>query len=159
MRNRGFSYVEMVFAVAMLAMLAAVATPYLEKHIQRQKETELKQNLRQIRNAIDAYKAAYDAGKMLKNMGASGYPPDLEALVQGVVDASSVEKKKIYFLRRIPADPMYPIAKQQTVSAAQTWGLRSYESDAENPREGADVYDVYSLSGEVGLNGVPYREW
>jgi general secretion pathway protein G len=158
-RQGGFSYVEMVFAVAMLALLAAVAAPYLEKQIQRQKESELKQSLRQIRSAIDAYKAAYDGGAVLKTIGANGYPPNLEILVQGVTDISSPEKKVLYFLRRIPADPMFPSKGQQQVSPAATWGLRSYESDADSPREGVDVYDVYSLSTEVGLNGVPYREW
>ena len=72
MRPKGFSYVEMVFAVAMLAVLALAATPYLEKNIQRKKELELKQSLREIRTAIDAYKAAYDAGKMTKAIGDSG---------------------------------------------------------------------------------------
>lgn len=158
-QQKGFSYVEMVFAVAMLALLAAVAAPYMEKHIQRQKESELKQNLREIRTALDAYKAAYDAAKMIKTSGASGYPANLDVLVEGVTDVSSPDKKKLYFMRRIPADPMFPAMGQSQVSPAATWGVRSYESDAQNPREGADVYDVYSLSAEIGLNGVPYREW
>lgn len=161
----GFSYVEMVFAVAMLALLAAVATPYLEKNIQRKKETELRQNLRQIRSAIDEYKAAVDTGKIKKIIGDSGYPKSLEDLVIGVEDISDSNKKKLYFLRRIPADPMYPKTysnPQQLadeISPAETWGKRSYASDADNPREGSDVYDVYSLSAEVGNNGINYNQW
>ena len=83
-KNLGFSYVEMVFAVAMLALLAAVATPYLEKNIQRKKELELRQNLRQIRNAIDEYKEASDLGKIKKTIGETGYPRRLQDLVIGV---------------------------------------------------------------------------
>jgi general secretion pathway protein G len=164
-KYRGFSYVEMVFAVAMLALLAAVATPYLEKNIQRKKETELKQNLREIRTAIDSYKAAADAGKIQKRVGDSGYPPRLEDLVNGVDDISSPNKTKLRFLRKIPVDPMYsPISPTQTqnarpITAEATWGKRSYASDADYPREGEDVYDVYSTSTQIGNNGVPYAQW
>lgn len=161
-RLNGFSYVEMVFAVAMLALLATAATPYLEKNIQRKKETELKQNLREIRMAIDAYKLAYDQGKLAKVVGESGYPKQLEDLVNGVEDVTDPEKKKIRFLRRIPVDPMYIHQSSRTVIAlnpADTWGKRSYDSDADAPREGRDVFDVYSYSTELGLNGVPYAQW
>lgn len=160
-KARGFSYVEMVFAVAMLALLAAVATPYLEKSIQRKKESELKQNLRDIRTAIDAYKDAADAGKFFKRVGDTGYPYRLQDLVDGVEDITDVNKKKLRFLRQIPADPMYPIANQmdRTVNAADTWGKRSYASDADSPREGEDVYDVYSNSTAIGNNGVAYAKW
>jgi general secretion pathway protein G len=161
-KTRGFSYVEMVFSVAMLALLAAIATPYLEKNIQRKKETELRQNLRQIRMAIDSYKAAADAGKIKKAVGDSGYPPSLESLVDGVEDVSSPNKQKLYFIRRIPADPMFAINQQspeRAISPADTWGKSSYASDADYPREGADVYDVYSLSTDIANNGVAYRDW
>lgn len=163
LRTRGFSYIEMVFSVAMLALLAAVATPYLEKNMQRKKETELRQNLRQIRMAIDSYKTAADAGKIKRAVGDSGYPPSLESLVEGVEDISSPNKQKLYFIRRIPADPMYPLAHNQAapgaVNPADTWGKRSYASDADYPLEGADVYDVYSLSTDIAINGVAYSDW
>ena len=161
-KTRGFSYIEMVFSVAMLALLAAVATPYLEKNIQRKKETELRQNLRQIRTAIDAYKAAADAGKIKRAVGDSGYPPSLEILAEGVDDITSPNKQKLYFIRRIPADPLFPLnnqAAESTINPADTWGKRSYASDADYPREGADVYDVYSLSTDIAINGVAYRDW
>lgn len=164
-RMLGFSYVEMVFAVAMLAMLAAVATPYLEKHQQRKKETELKQSLREIRTAIDAYKAAYDKGKFTKLAGESGYPKQLEDLVNGVEDVTDPQKKKLRFLRRIPIDPMYARIlnsindPKNSVNPADTWGKRSYDSDADAPKEGRDVFDVYSHSPDIGLNGVPYAQW
>jgi general secretion pathway protein G len=165
-KEYGFSYVELVFVIAILALLAAVATPYLEKNIQRKKELELKQNLREIRIALDEYKTAADQGKIQKAIGDSGYPHLLEDLVIGVNDMTDPQKKKLRFLRRLPSDPMYP--KSQTtnntspnneINSASTWGKRSYSSDSENPREGEDVYDVYSLSTEIGLNGVPYAKW
>jgi general secretion pathway protein G len=160
-KNKGFSYVEMVFAVAMLALLAAVATPYLEKNIQRKKETELKQSLRQIRNALDEYKAAADQGKISKAIGDSGYPRRLEDLVLGVDNITDPQKKKLRFLRRVPADPMYPkgLSSDNSINPEDTWGKRSYDSDADNPREGSDVYDVYSLSPDIGMNGVAYAQW
>jgi general secretion pathway protein G len=158
---KGFSYVEMVFSVAMLALLAAVATPYLEKNIQRKKELEFRQNLRQIRTAIDEYKEASDQGKIKKSIGDSGYPHRLEDLVNGVDDITDPQKKKLRFLRRVPADPMYPknLQADKEINPEDTWGKRSYDSDADNPREGSDVYDVYSLSADIGMNGIAYGQW
>jgi general secretion pathway protein G len=146
----------MMIVVAILAVLASAAFPLAQVTAQRQREEELRLALRQIRNAIDTYKQAYDEGRMLKRAGASGYPRDLDELVKGVEDATTPEKKHIYFLRRLPRDPM---ATDASVPAAETWGLRSYASPPDAPMEGEDVYDVYSRSQAIGLNGVPYREW
>lgn len=159
--RNGFSYVELVFVIAILAVLAAVATPYLEKNIQRKKEIELKQNLRLIRTAIDEYKNSADQGKIRKSIGDTGYPHKLEDLVLGVEDITDPQKKKLRFLRRIPADPMYPknLSTKSDLAPEQTWGIRSYASDADNPREGDDVFDVYSLSKDTGLNGITYGQW
>ena len=164
---KGFSYIELIFAVAILALLATAATPYLEKTIQRKKEAELRENLRDIRTAIDAYKAASDAGKIAKNVGDSGYPKQLEDLASGVIDVSSPQKKKLRFLRSIPADPMFTanlayasdLNSSSGINAESTWGKRSYDSEVDSPREGADVFDVYSLNPQTGLNGVPYQQW
>ena len=163
----GFSYIELMVSIAILALLAGSATPYLEKTIQRKKEAELRQELRQIRNALDAYKLASDQGKIQLNVGDSGYPRRLEDLVNGVVDMSDPQKRRLRFLRRLPVDPMFaPSAGYGGGSSSSveqrpedTWGKRSYDSDAENPQEGADVFDVYSLSEQKGLNGIPYRLW
>ncbi len=163
-RQRGFSYVEIIIAATILALLAMAAVPYLDKTIQRKKEAELREDLREIRLAIDAYKVASDQGKIAKTLGDSGYPKRLEDLQDGVVDISDPQKKKLRFIRKIPPDPMYQAPMQSAGSQnkeypADTWGKRSYESDAEDPREGADVFDVYSLNSSAGLNGVPYRDW
>jgi general secretion pathway protein G len=152
----GFTLIELIITVAIIGLLAGIAVPTVELVAQRNKEQELRLALREIRKGIDAYKQAYDEGQMLKTVGGSGYPPDLQVLVDGVPNALDPDQHKTYFLRRIPRDPM---SSDPTLSAAQTWGLRSYESDADNPMEGKDVYDVYTLSSGTGLNGVPYRQW
>ena len=89
-------------------------------------------------------------------VGETGYPPDLYALVDGVEDARDPGRSMIYFLRRVPRDPYFP---DPSAPAEETWGLRSYASPPDAPRPGDDVFDVYSLSSRVGLNGVPYRDW
>ena len=152
---RGFTLIELVITVAIVALLASVAFPVAELAVKRSREQELRTALREIRSAIDAYKRAYDEGRIQRSPLATGYPPTLALLVDGVPDARQPDKKKIYFLRRLPADPMQPDAR----SPSDAWGKRSYASPPDRPEEGEDVFDVYSRSEGVGLNGRPYREW
>jgi len=155
-RASGFTLIELVITVAILGMLATMAMPLVELGSRRAKEQDLRTALREIRDAIDAYKTAVDAGKVVIEINESGYPPTLRALVEGVDDASNPEQRKIYFLRRVPRDPFFP---DPTVPAERSWGLRSYDSPPESPRQGDDVFDVYSHSRKAGLNGIPYRDW
>ncbi|BAN36614.1 N-terminal methylation site [Sulfuricella denitrificans skB26] len=149
----GFTLIELVVTVAIVAVLASGIMPMIEVTVQRNKEQELRVALMQIRNAIDAYKkAAIDD----RTVGASGYPKTLELLASGVEDIKSPTKAKIFFLRRIPRDPM---STDPSIPAAETWGKRSYASSAENPQEGNDVFDIYSLNTERGLNGISYKDW
>jgi general secretion pathway protein G len=146
----------MVITVAIVAVLALGLLPLTQLAAQRAKETELRAALRDIRSAIDAYKEASDTRRIARKADQSGYPPSLQALVEGVEDVRSADGRMIYFMRRIPRDPFFSDA---TVAAAETWGLRSYESPPDEPEPGDDVFDIYSLSSAVGLNGVPYRQW
>jgi general secretion pathway protein G len=138
-----------MITVAILGLLASVAVPLAEVTVQRGKETELRRSLRDIRDAIDAYKRASDDGAIEKSLDKSGYPPTLAALVEGAVDKRDPKGSRLYFLRRVLVDPI----------SGEDWGLRSYASPADAPQRGQDVFDVYSRSDEVGLNGIPYREW
>lgn len=155
-KHSGFTLIELLITVAIIALLASMAEPVTQLVVQRSKEQTLRTNLRKIRAAIDAYKQAADDGLIVKPIGASGYPPSLRALVQGVPDIKDPRRHLIYFLRRMPRDPLFP---ETSVPAEATWGLRSYASPPDDPQEGDDVYDVYSLSPGTGLNGVPYRQW
>jgi general secretion pathway protein G len=154
--RRGFTLIELLVTVTIVALLATIALPMTELTVQRGKEQALRHDLREIRRAIDAYKKTWDEGRIQKSLGDSGYPKSLEALAEGVEDFKSPKRSKIYFLRRIPRDPF---SKDSTSPPADTWGKRAYKSPPDDPQEGDDVYDVYTLSKGVGLNGVPYREW
>lgn len=152
--SRGFTLIELLVVMAVLGVLAMAAFPLAEVSVQRDREQELKRSLWQIRDAIDAYKRAVDAGLIAAPAGSPGYPPTLQALVVGVPDAKNAGQMQ-HFLRRVPRDPFAAMG----VPAEKSWGLRSFQSPANAPQPGDDVYDVYSLSDKVGLNGVPLRDW
>lgn len=157
MRARGFTLIELIVTVAIVALLATAAIPLGKMATQRLKEAELRTALRDLRTAIDAYKRAADEGRIEIKADASGYPATLDLLVAGVDDARDPEKaRKLYFMRRLPRDPFFP---DSSAAPAETWGLRSYASPPEDPQPGDDVYDIHSLSAGVGLNGVPYHDW
>jgi general secretion pathway protein G len=146
---KGFTLIELLIVVGIVALLASVAAPLAELSYQRGKEQDLRHALREIREAIDAYKRAADDGKIERTADASGYPPSLATLVEGVARKDTPQESKLYFLRRVPRDPM----------SGEDWGLRSYASPASDPQAGKDVFDVYSRSDDVGINKLPYKDW
>lgn len=152
----GFTLIEMMVTLAIIAVLATLVVPMAQISVQRSKEQELRLALREIRNAIDAYKRASDEGRLPRDSNSNGYPATLQVLVDGVADDKHPKRQKIRFLRRLPRDPMFPDA---SIDAEKTWGLRSYSSEAGDPKEGSDIYDIYSRSPLPGLNSVPYRVW
>jgi len=152
---RGFTLIELVTTVAIVAILASSAFPLARIAAQREKEQDLRLALRELRGAIDRYKQAADEHLIEKKSDASGYPPDLDVLVSGVDNIKQPDKPKLYFLRRLPRDPFAPA----DAKPADSWNKRSYDSPPEAPRPGKDVFDVFSRSEGVGLNGVPYRQW
>ncbi|MGE5467334.1 MAG: type II secretion system protein [Ignavibacteria bacterium] len=154
-RGSGFTLIELVVSLTILALFATLALPLQELAVKRGQEADLRAALREIRTAIDAYKQAVDDGRIVISAGQTGYPRDLMLLVKGVRDAKSPTGLPIHFLRRIPRDPF----ADPKLRPEETWGLRSYLSPYDDPRPGDDVFDVYSLSDGVGINGVPYREW
>jgi general secretion pathway protein G len=155
-RQRGFTLIELLVSLTLLALLASVAMPLSDLVSRRGKETELRQDLILIRGALDAYKRAADAGDIAKSVDESGYPPNLRVLVDGVENKRDSGGKKIYFLRRLPADPMCDCGSK---AAEDTWVARSYASSPESFSSGDDVYDIRSSSRKEGINGIPYDKW
>ena len=157
LRAFGFTLVELLITLAVLGVLSTLVIPMAQVSAQRDKERELRLALREMRIAIDAYKRASDEGRVRKAIGATGYPATLERLVDGEDDLSDpAKKRKLFFLRRVPRDPL---SDDPALGDARTWVKRSYTSEAAEPKEGDDVYDVSSASDAIGLNGVPYRRW
>ena len=146
---KGFTLIEMLICAAIVALLATIALPLAELAVQRDREQQLRSALRELRGAIDSYKRAADEGRIERKADRSGFPPNLAVLVEGVKDAKSPKDERIFFLRRLPRDPL----------TGEAWGLRSYASSHDSPQAGEDVYDVFTRSQAVGLNGVPYKQW
>lgn len=152
----GFSLIELLIVVAIMGVLASIGLPLAELSQQRAKEEDLRRSLREIRSALDSYKQLVSLGAIQRAADGSGYPPNLEVLADGIEDARSPQRAKLYLLRKLPRDPF---AHGEVTTAANTWNLRSYASSRDDPRPGKDVFDVHSKATGTGFNGVPYREW
>lgn len=154
-RNRGFTLIEMLVTLTIVAILAGAALPLAKIAVKRQKEIELKRNLRILREVFDVYKKMADEKKFEFDEDTEGYPANLDILVEGIEIKESEEGNEVIkihkFLRRIPKDPM---------TNSIEWGLRSYQDDLDsNVWGGENVYDVYTKSPGIALDGTKYREW
>lgn len=154
---KGFTLIEMLVTLAILAILAAAIMPLAKTAVKREREIELRQSLRLMREAIDAYKKLADENKIEVDEDTEGYPPDLETLVEGVEVQEEGEEgqepgtKIVKFLRRIPKDPM---------TNSYDWGLRSYQDEHDSDVWGGEnVYDVYTKSMATALDGTKYKDW
>jgi general secretion pathway protein G len=152
-RARGVTYLELIAVSAILLVLASAILPMGRVAVLRQREVELRRELRTMRSAIDRYKLAVEQGQIGGTdvkLGSEGYPEDLETLVKGVKRVGTVDRK-LKFLRRIPVDPMTGTAE---------WGLRCYQDDPDSTSWcGDNVWDVYSKSTAKGLDGTTYNTW
>jgi general secretion pathway protein G len=152
--SNGYTFVELLIVVTLLMILASAVLPLAQVTSQRQREAELRRNLREIRTAIDKFKDSVDTGLIPTTElrpDNEGYPPDLDKLVDGVAIANDATGRKLKFLRRIPIDPM---------TNDTEWGLRSYQDKPDSTSWGRqNVFDVYSKSGGTALDGTKYRDW
>src|ERR1700753_225156 len=143
----GLTLIELMIVVIMMGILASAAVPIAKFQVKRSKERELRQDLWEMRRAIDDYKDAADKGGIQTKVDSNNYPPDLQTLVDGV----DIQSKHVRFLRSIPVDPMTKNAD---------WGLRSNQDDADSDSFGGqNVYDVYTKSQGTGLDGTKYSTW
>ncbi len=153
-KNKGFTLVEMIITLTILAVLAGAVIPLAKVAVKREKEIELRRNLRIIREAIDAYKKLADEKRIEVEDDTEGYPPTLEVLIEGVElkeGNEESETKIMKFLRRIPKDPM---------TNSTDWGLRSYQDDPDSDNWGGEnVYDIYTKSLGTALDGTKYKDW
>lgn len=146
--RRGVTLLELIIVIAILLILMGAAVPVVRVSVKRERETELRRDLWQMRDAIDRYHDAATKNAFQIKLGTEGYPPDLDTLVNGVEIAGG---KKIRFLRRVPVDPM---------TGSKDWGLRSMQDDPQSDSWGGqNVFDVYTKSDGTGLNGTKYKDW
>jgi general secretion pathway protein G len=152
--SKGYTFVELLVVAAVLMILASAIMPLAKVTARRQREAELRHDLREMRTAIDKFKDAADLGLIGSldiKVGSEGYPADLQQLVDGVSAANDATGRKLKFLRKIPIDPMTRTAE---------WGLRSYQDKPDATRWGGqNVFDVYTTFDGKALDGSKYRDW
>jgi len=147
-RSQGVTLLELIIVIAVILILMGAAVPVAKLSVKRQKETDLRRDLYEMRSAIDRYKDAADKNAFQIKLGTEGYPPDLDTLVNGVEAQGG---KKLRFLRRIPINPM---------TGNKDWGMRSMQDDPTSESWGGqNVFDVYSKSSGTALNGTKYKDW
>jgi general secretion pathway protein G len=146
----GMTLLELIIACSILLILSSMALPIFRYTVIREKESELRYDLRTMKDAIDRYKELADQHKFRTEVGSDNYPPDLDTLVKGV-QLGAGDDKRLRFLRKVPVDPM---------TGRADWGLRSSSDDWDSTTWGGkNVFDVYSKSTGTALNGTKYSDW
>ncbi len=126
--GRGFTLIEVMVVVAILAILAAVVVPRIMDEPAKARQAKVKQDIRAIESALDLYK--------LDNYRYPTTEQGLEALVERPNGGPEPENyKEGGYLRQLPEDP---------------WG-NAYKY--QNPGEHGEI-DIYSL----GADGAPGGE-
>jgi prepilin-type N-terminal cleavage/methylation domain-containing protein len=219
--NAGLTLIELILTVGIILILSSAAIPMFRMTIQHRKESELRYDLREMRNAIDRYKDDADKNLIRTEVGSQNYPPDLQTLVDGVSisaggagggvggisasalagasgtgqfgsagtpqlgagqpggaspgaaggasgfgssstslgipalgsagSASSDLPSKVRYLRKIPVDPL---------TGKPDWGLRAVQDDPDSDSWGGhNVFDVYSQSQAIAMDGSKYSDW
>jgi len=152
----GLTLIELIVAFTILLILTSMAVPTARFQVRRQREKELRQDLHEMRAAIDKYKDLCDLGKLQStNADAYCYPLTLESLVNGVPLTNTLsgngQSGKMRFLRRLPKDPM---------TGDTDWGKRSMQDDPDASSWGSqNVFDVYTKTSDKTSDGTPYTEW
>ena len=150
----GYTFIEIVIVSAIIAILASAILPLAKVTMQRQREIELRRDLREMRLAIDKFKDAFDQGKIAPGdlpTESDGYPGTLDQLVEGVAVQNDNTGARLRFLRRIPIDPM---------TKTTEWGKRSSrDTPTSKTWGGQNVWDVYSTSEGRALDGTKYSDW
>ena len=157
-RNSGFTLLEIIIVIAILSVLTAATIPLVRNTVKRDRESELRLALREIRQAIDRYRVYHvnsnGTAIPIELKTQSGYPKDLNVLVEGFIPANVVgtSGNRVRFLRRLPVDPM---------TGEKDWGVRAYkdDTDSDSSSGGEDVWDVFTKSDQKALNGTNYRDW
>ncbi|MDT8316413.1 MAG: type II secretion system protein [bacterium] len=154
--ERGLTLIELVIVIAIIGVLASAVAPLANISKKRAKEFELKRSLRILRSAIDRYKNAYDNKNIDNEIGRSGYPESFLELIEGVKDAKDPEGRMIYFLRRVPRDPMN---MNEFISPEETWEIRAHDNEPDDFSGGEDIFDIRSSSDDIALDGTAYKDW
>lgn len=128
--NKGFNLVEVLIVMVIIGILVTIIIPSYKQSVQRTKEAVLKENLFQIRDAINKY--YFDKKK---------YPTSLTDLVAN------------RYLRDIPVDP---ITNQKSWKLIH---FEPAEGEDFDPELMEGIIDVSSLATGQALDGSKYSDW